>query len=557
MAAPNPLASYAYTLDHKVSSIAFSNGTKTVKTYDSVGRLDKVLHMSRGGTALWSETSRYDQRDRRTARIHHDGKADLFSYDPAGQVTAAAYGQSALILPQDPKADTVQHQAVTRWDQTFAYDPAGNRSQFTEAPVGSAEPDAIRQWNYQANAANQYTAVKETTSTEPSTTQPRYDPNGNLLTDDRNTYTWDADIHLLSVTTKPSEVRAPGSGQLETLNQKPITSEFRYDPLHRRVARLEPDGTLTHFIHDGWNVIAEYATPPNRESQIVNHKLPSARHTWGHDISGKPQGVGGIGGLLASTHPQQSSTTANNSQPSQTFFLNYDSNGNVILLTDSKGEESGRYAYDAFGKTLLASGAMAQQNRYRFSAKPVEIASGLSFYGYRYYSPKLGRWISKDPIQERGGPNVYAFVTNAPLKHTDKLGLILTAAEAAALAEAEAAAAASSSGALSRCGCYAAAAVVGWELGELVNEYTEIDEIIGEVILDFIDDLNLGGRRWMCAGSCNVQKIKKDACCPDRVSGVGYGSNEEEASKNMQRDANSKVPQGCYKRHCYPICARL
>ena len=422
LAAPNPLASYAYTLDHKVSSIVFSNGMKTVKTYDSVGRLDKVLHMNPGGTALWSETSRYDQRDRRTARIHHDGKADLFSYDPAGQVTAAAYGQSALILPQDPKADTVQPPAVTRWDQTFAYDAAGNRSHFTEAPVGSAEPDAIRQWNYQANAANQYTAVKETTSTEPSTIEPRYDPNGNLLTDDRNTYTWDADIHLLSVTTKPSEVRAPGSGQLETLIQKPVTSEFRYDPLHRRVARLEPDGTLTHFVHDGWNVIAEYATPLNHKSQIVNHKLPSARHTWGHDISGKPQGAGGIGGLLASVHFQPSSTTVSNSKPSQTFCLNYDSNGNVVLLTDLKGQESARYSYDAFGQTLLANGAMAQKNRYRFSTKPVEIASGLCFYGFRYYSPELGRWPSRDPIEESGGVNLYGMVENRALNNIDILG---------------------------------------------------------------------------------------------------------------------------------------
>ncbi len=415
------------------------NGTKTLKTYDKVGRLDKVLHMNPGGTALWSETSRYDQRDRRTARIHHDGKADLFSYDPAGQVTAAAYGQSALIFPQDPKADSVQPLAVTRWDQTFAYDPAGNRSHFTEAPVGSAEPDAIRQWNYQANAANQYTAVKETTSTEPSTIEPRYDPNGNLLTDDRNTYTWDADIHLLSVTTKPSEVRAPGSRQLETLNQKPVTSEFRYDPLHRRVARLEPDGTLTHFIHDGWNVIAEYATPPNHKSQIVNHKLPSARRTWGHDISGKPQGAGGIGGLLASVHFQPSSTTVSNSKPSQTFCLNYDSNGNVVLLTDLKGQESARYSYDAFGQTLLANGAMAQKNKYRFSTKPVEIASGLCFYGYRYYSPELGRWLNRDPIGERGGLNLYGMLKNNSIRYTDRLGLICEA-EAAALSAAEQAA---------------------------------------------------------------------------------------------------------------------
>jgi RHS repeat-associated protein len=417
------------------------NGTKTLKTYDKVGRLDKVLHMNPGGTALWSETSRYDQRDRRTARIHHDGKADLFTYDPAGQVTAAAYGQSALILPQDPKADSVPPSATTRWDQTFAYDPAGNRSQFTEAPVGSAEPDAIRQWNYQANAANQYTAVKEITSTEPSTTEPRYDPNGNLLTDDRNTYTWDADIHLLSVTTKQTVAQVPGPQPPSTIvnNSKPSsTVSFRYDPLHRRVARLEPDGTLTHFIHDGWNVIAEYSTPLDHKSQMVNHKSPSASHVWGEDLSRTMQGAGGIGGLLSSTHNIGSTQNEEQRTKNPCLFFSYDSNGNVILLTDAQCLTAGKYKYDAFGLTLSASGPAAKLNRYRFSTKPVELVSGLAFYGYRYYDPKTGRWPSRDPIGENGfraanqrlpkpatvdENNPFHFVANSPIGRVDYLGL--------------------------------------------------------------------------------------------------------------------------------------
>ena len=34
-------------------------------------------------------------------------------------------------------------------------------------------------------------------------------------------------------------------------------------------------------------------------------------------------------------------------------------------------------------------------------------ALGVHYYGYRYYSPDLGRWINRDPIRERGGINVY------------------------------------------------------------------------------------------------------------------------------------------------------
>jgi RHS repeat-associated protein len=134
------------------------------------------------------------------------------------------------------------------------------------------------------------------------------------------------------------------------------------------------------------------------------------------------QGAGGIGGLLASTHLQQPSTTVNNSQPSQSLFFSYDSNGNVIHLTDAQCLTAAKYKYDAFGQTLSATGPAANLNRYRFSTKPVEFASGLAFYGYRYYDPTTGRWPNRDPIEEKGGFNIYAMVSNSPTKLLDYLG---------------------------------------------------------------------------------------------------------------------------------------
>ena len=46
------------------------------------------------------------------------------------------------------------------------------------------------------------------------------------------------------------------------------------------------------------------------------------------------------------------------------------------------------------------------------------------YYGYRYYSPKLGRWPSRDPIEEEGGLHVYGFVGNEPTRRGDVLGRI-------------------------------------------------------------------------------------------------------------------------------------
>src|SRR5207249_4898494 len=45
------------------------------------------------------------------------------------------------------------------------------------------------------------------------------------------------------------------------------------------------------------------------------------------------------------------------------------------------------------------------------------------YYGYRYYNPSTGRWLSRDPIEEEGGFNLYGMIGNDPVNHFDLLGL--------------------------------------------------------------------------------------------------------------------------------------
>jgi RHS repeat-associated protein len=88
------------------------------------------------------------------------------------------------------------------------------------------------------------------------------------------------------------------------------------------------------------------------------------------------------------------------------------------------------YDYDAFGSMLRATGPAALANAYRFSAKPVDEETGLVYYGYRWYHPELGRWLSRDPIGEAGGLNLYGMVDNDPVNGVDVLGLaVLSDAE--------------------------------------------------------------------------------------------------------------------------------
>jgi RHS repeat-associated protein len=51
-----------------------------------------------------------------------------------------------------------------------------------------------------------------------------------------------------------------------------------------------------------------------------------------------------------------------------------------------------------------------------------DLASGVNYYGFRYYDPTTGRWLSRDPIGENGGLNLYGFVDNDGINYIDDLG---------------------------------------------------------------------------------------------------------------------------------------
>jgi hypothetical protein len=58
----------------------------------------------------------------------------------------------------------------------------------------------------------------------------------------------------------------------------------------------------------------------------------------------------------------------------------------------------------------------------------VDEETGLLYYGHRYYSPNIGRWISRDPIEEIGGINMFGFVRNDLINYYDYNGLVETPA---------------------------------------------------------------------------------------------------------------------------------
>jgi len=102
--------------------------------------------------------------------------------------------------------------------------------------------------------------------------------------------------------------------------------------------------------------------------------------------------------------------------------------GQVLDATDVDNITiAAKYEYDPYGNLIASSGTYAEANPFRFSTKWFDDETGLCYYGYRYYSPRLGRWMSSDPAEEHG--NLYLFTSNCPLCLTDLLGLLDYAAD--------------------------------------------------------------------------------------------------------------------------------
>ncbi|MDI6591891.1 MAG: RHS repeat-associated core domain-containing protein, partial [Patescibacteria group bacterium] len=79
------------------------------------------------------------------------------------------------------------------------------------------------------------------------------------------------------------------------------------------------------------------------------------------------------------------------------YYYHYDGIGGVTSLTDDEGEIEKSYIYDAYGNILSVNGDDII-NLYRFSTKEYNSKSGLIYFGARYYDPKIGRFITPDPL---------------------------------------------------------------------------------------------------------------------------------------------------------------
>ena len=108
------------------------------------------------------------------------------------------------------------------------------------------------------------------------------------------------------------------------------------------------------------------------------------------------------------------------------YFYTKDHLGSIREVLGANGTMLSSSRYDAWGvrTTQGAQGAQGAQDAasFGFTGHLEHEELGLVFTLYRAYDPVTGRWLSRDPIGESGGINLYGYVSNNPINYVDPDG---------------------------------------------------------------------------------------------------------------------------------------
>ncbi|MEO7036073.1 MAG: RHS repeat-associated core domain-containing protein [Polyangiaceae bacterium] len=238
-------------------------------------------------------------------------------------------------------------------------------------------------YGYDANGNRKYAngipfesnAVNQTTGCGPL--RYDYDARGNLISEagllGTTTYLYDGQNQLVAV------VSASGP---------PV--HFEYDAFGRRV--LKRVGTsITRYVWAGDQLLTETTEQEGRREERDYLFLPGT-HT---PVSMRVDGA--------------------------TFQYHTDQHGTPRWLTDSRGEVAWSGVTYRFGHVDELVRRVRQP--LRFPGQYFDEETGLHYNRARYYSPQLGRYLTRDPMDFIAGFNFYSYADNDPINGTDPLGL--------------------------------------------------------------------------------------------------------------------------------------
>ena len=329
--------------------------------YDSADQLRSALQKKVQSGAVLKQ---YD--------YDYDAAGNLYTNQERSTVTTSSYNDLNQLTSQSGggklhfRGTVNEPSTVTVAGNVATVDAVGNFDGVVDAIPGNNTVSVVATDTNGNVKTNNYQVTVSTGSNRTFS----YDLNGNMIDDGTKTYEWDAANRLVAI------------NYTGTTNR----TEFTYDGLSRRVRIVEKTGNTVNstkkFVWDGISIAEER----NNSNSVTRRHF-----VQGVTISGAPM-----------------------------YYLR-DHLGSIREMTSSTGAINARYDYDPYGNRTTIPGG--QNADFGFTGHYYHAPSNLHLALYRAYDPTVERWLSRDPIGENGGINLYGYVGNNATNAIDPLGL--------------------------------------------------------------------------------------------------------------------------------------
>jgi RHS repeat-associated protein len=344
---------------------------------DRFDRLADVRWLNSSGTDVNRFKYGFDRADNRLWKQHAvtgGGIDEQYVYDGLYQLKQRLLGTLA--------GSTIT--GAVNEEEDFTFDPTGNWPGYVIREQGVVT----------LNQARTHQQSNEITSLGGVTDTIGYDNNGNLAVMPKvrdwgtgQTLVYDAWNRLVAVQQNGAAVES-----------------HQYDGMDRRIWKQSAMAGTRHFYYNNrkqWQVL---------EERLDDNATADRQYLWGlryhDDLILRDDAAGRLYAL--SDHAQ------------------------VTAVADATGTVQERYIYRAFGGVGYYDGNFtplaesAHDWTFLFGGYQLDQATNLYQVRNRYYHANLGRWLTRDPLDEpelSQGANLYAYVNNNPVNATDPLGL--------------------------------------------------------------------------------------------------------------------------------------
>jgi RHS repeat-associated protein len=422
----------AFTVNSSGSSVA-----STFASYDVMGRVANTVQCNPGVTGCKTFTANYDNLgDLTSLGYPGNGFTVTYGYDSAARLTTAT-DSNGVIYAQTPTylaSGAIQEFTSPNFANNKYHVNYNNRLQPTEIWTGIAQGSAAlfdKQYSYGTTGSNNgniytITNVKDFTRTQSFT----YDPLNRLVTAGdnghwANSYTYDAWGNLTNKT--------PGSPAGENMNQPADTNNHLSGLTYDAAGNVINDGLGGTFVFDGENRVKTAGSVTYTYDADGRRIQKSSGTNYWYGPGGNVFAETDSGGNWTNYIFFKGQRLARNVSGDIKYYIT-DHLHSTAMFVDKAGttaailDDNDMYPW---GGVVPGVGKTTSTNTVKFTGKyrDTDTAANLDYFGARYYSSTIGRFMSVDPARASIDPtspqtwNRYSYAQNSPLRYIDQNGM--------------------------------------------------------------------------------------------------------------------------------------